>query len=92
MKKLTLGDLPLGGKAQILANQVQGSAGNKMLNLGLVQGSWVEVVRRSPLGDPRVYRVRGALVALRNQQAQEIWISEIQDRGAEHSCSFIKLP
>ncbi len=82
MRKLTLCDLPLGRKARILANQAQGSAGNKMLNLGLVQGSWVEVVRKSPLGDPRAYRVRGALVALRNQQAQAIWIHEVQGKGA----------
>ncbi|MCQ2559637.1 MAG: 50S ribosome-binding GTPase, partial [Clostridia bacterium] len=91
-KKLTLCDLPLGGKAQILLNQAEGAAGNKMLNLGLVQGSWVEVVRKSPLGDPRTYRVRGTLVALRNQQARKIWVKAAQEASETHQIALIGNP
>lgn len=34
----------------------------------------MEIEMKSPLGDPTAYRVRGAVIALRRQQAREIQI------------------
>ncbi len=41
----------------------------RLLDLGFTQGSRVECVMRSPLGDPTAYLVRGALIALRREDA-----------------------
>ncbi|MHC4234619.1 MAG: FeoA family protein [Planctomycetota bacterium] len=35
----------------------------------------MEVVRRSPLGDPTCYRIRGSAVALRSQDAGRILVA-----------------
>jgi ferrous iron transport protein A len=43
-----------------------------MLDLGMVPGTLVEVVRRSPLGDPVAYQIRGAVIALRKDEASYI--------------------
>lgn len=46
----------------------------RLLELGLFPGTPVTAVRRSPLGDPVAYEVRGMVVALRRHQARFIAI------------------
>ena len=48
----------------------------RLLDLGLVPGTLVTAVLRSPSGDPVAYDVRGALIALRREQAALIAITE----------------
>ncbi len=48
----------------------------RLLDLGLVPGTVVKAEFSSPAGDPMAYRVRGALIALRAQQAEMIHIAE----------------
>jgi DtxR family Mn-dependent transcriptional regulator len=52
----------------------------RLLDLGLVPGTRVGAEFASPAGDPVAYRVRGALIALRNQQADMIHL----ESGGEH--------
>lgn len=44
----------------------------RLLDLGFVPGTRVEIELVSPAGDPTAYRVRGTVVALRREQAQLI--------------------
>lgn len=44
----------------------------RLMDLGMVPGTTVEVLRSSPLGDPIVYRFRGTSVALRKQDAATV--------------------
>lgn len=46
----------------------------RLLDLGLVPGTEVLCVLKSPLGDPVAYSVRGALIALRCDDSQDIII------------------
>jgi DtxR family Mn-dependent transcriptional regulator len=46
----------------------------RLLDLGLVPGTKVTAEFASPAGDPMAYRVRGALIALRHQQADMICV------------------
>ena len=41
----------------------------RMLALGLTKGARVEVIRKGPSGDPTVFNIRGAMIALRNEEA-----------------------
>jgi DtxR family Mn-dependent transcriptional regulator len=50
----------------------QGRQRRRLLDLGVVPGTTVHAEFRSATGDPVAYRIRGALIALRRQQAQ--WI------------------
>lgn len=58
-----------------LTSACRGLERTRLLDLGFVPGSKVENVMVSPLGDPTVYRVRGALVALRENQARLIGVT-----------------
>jgi ferrous iron transport protein A len=44
------------------------------LDLGLVPGTRVKTLRVSPLGDPKAYLIRGAVIALRAEEADLIAI------------------
>lgn len=76
---LPLSDLGQGQRArvvQVLPN-LQGHQRRRLLDLGLVPGTVVEVEMGSAFGDPLAYRVRGALIALRRQQAQAILVEPL---------------
>jgi Fe2+ transport system protein FeoA len=50
-----------------------------MLDLGILPGTLIEREMTSPSGDPTAYRIRGALIALRREQAQGIRIEKMDE-------------
>ncbi|HYG35582.1 MAG TPA: FeoA family protein, partial [Clostridia bacterium] len=56
-------------KVKGLSPACRGAERRRLLDLGFVAGTKVEVEMVSPGGDPTAYRVRGTLVALRREQA-----------------------
>jgi len=64
-----------------LSPACRGPERRRLLDLGFVPGTRVEVEMVSPAGDPTAYRVRGTIVALRREQANLIRISS--DEGQE---------
>jgi ferrous iron transport protein A len=49
----------------------------RLEDLGFTVGTTVEVVRRAPLRDPVVYRVRDYEICLRRAQAEHLVVGEI---------------
>ena len=47
----------------------------RLLDLGFVPGTVVEPIRRSPLGDPTAYRIRGTVIALRSEEGNKILVT-----------------
>ncbi len=58
-----------------LAPACRGAERRRLLDLGFVAGTAVEVEMVSPAGDPTAYRVRGTVIALRREQAGLIRIA-----------------
>jgi Fe2+ transport system protein FeoA len=50
-------------------------ARRRLLHIGFAPGAQVTPIRRSPTGDPTAYSVGGAIVALREEQADEITVT-----------------
>jgi ferrous iron transport protein A len=46
----------------------------RLLELGLVAGTPVQLVRFAPLGDPVEIKVRGSYLSLRRHEADAIWV------------------
>lgn len=63
-----------GQVATLAAVNLDGLDRSRLVGLGLVPGSRIECAFPSPMGDPVAYRVRGALIALRRQQAERILV------------------
>lgn len=49
---------------------------NRLFDLGIVPGTKILCVMKSPLGDPVAYFVRGTLIALRNIDSSRITINK----------------
>ena len=54
--------------------EFRGLARRRLLDLGLTPSATVVAELTTPFGDPRAYRVRGTLVALRRHQARHVWV------------------
>lgn len=75
---LTLHDLPVGVAAVVVdVRTADPATTRRLLDLGFVPGTPVEMVRRAPLRDPVVYRVAGYEIALRRAQAECIRIDAL---------------
>jgi DtxR family Mn-dependent transcriptional regulator len=72
----TLADVPRGASARVvrLAAACQGPERRRLLDLGVVPDTIVTPEFSSPGGDPIAYRIRGALIALRRNQARLIQV------------------
>jgi len=55
-----------------ITSRCQGAQRRRLLDLGVVPGTRIVAELDSASGDPIAYRIRGALIALRRQQAE--WI------------------
>ncbi|MCC6905251.1 MAG: ferrous iron transport protein A [Anaerolineae bacterium] len=73
----TLDRLPAGAAAQVTALRMQGAERRRMMDLGILPGTILFAEMASPLGDPTAYLVRGALIALRREQARQIEIEPV---------------
>ena len=46
----------------------------RLMDLGVIRGTTVDMVRRAPLGDPLEVRVRGFMLTLRRSEAEHITV------------------
>lgn len=67
--KTSLAALREGECARVTELLAQTGMRRRLLDLGLIPGTWVECELKSPSGDPAAYRIRGALIALRRRDA-----------------------
>ncbi len=65
------------GEIVQLDDAVQGFTRRRFLDLGLTPGALVYPELGNFFGDPRAYRVRGTLIALRKDQAAQIWVKPV---------------
>lgn len=65
------------GEIVMLDDSVQGFTRRRFLDLGLTPGTTIYPELGNFFGDPRAYRVRGTLIALRKDQAAQIWVKPV---------------
>lgn len=76
---IPLGELAHDQKGEIVAldEACQGFTRRRFLDLGLTPGTLIAPELLNSFGDPRAYRVRGTLIALRRDQAAQIWVRPV---------------
>jgi len=70
----SLKDLRQGQKAKVKSILSTGSIRRRLLDIGLIEGTEVECLLKSPAGDPVAYLIRGAVIALRSEDSSNILI------------------
>ena len=78
---MSLADMRPGQCAVVTAilNEVQ--MRRRLQDLGLIHGTVVECIGKSPMGDPSAYLIRKAVIALRKEDAGQIVVREVKRWG-----------
>lgn len=71
-----LNDLCPGQQATVTRLTVNGEMRRRLLDIGLTPNTCVRCLGRSPLGDPSAFFIRGAVIALRRRDCQNIHIKK----------------
>lgn len=67
-----LAELAPGERGRVAAVQGDPQAVRRLMDLGLIRGTVVEVIRTAPMGDPMEVRLRGFMLTLRRSEAEHI--------------------
>jgi len=70
----TLADLAPGERGRVTAVGGDADAARRLMDLGVIRGTTVEVIRTAPLGDPLEVRLRGFMLTLRRSEAEHITV------------------
>ncbi len=70
----TLAQLAAGEHGVILEIDGDPAIVRRLMELGLVPGTPVELIRRAPLGDPCELRVRGTHLSIRSSEARNVHV------------------
>ena len=77
MNYITLNDISYGEKAKIKKINIEPSMKRRLIDLGLIEDTIVECVGKSPMGDPKAFLIRGAVIALRCEILKNITTEKI---------------
>ena len=73
-KTYSLTNLNIGESAKVLKLKSMGSMRRRLQDIGLIEGTDVTCVLKSPGGDPIAYQIRGAIIALRQEDSSDVLI------------------
>ena len=73
---MRLSELRPGQRAEILECRCDPVLSGRLEDLGLTEGLEVKCLHRAPAGSPAAYEIRGAAIALRTWDAEQILIRE----------------
>ena len=84
-KKMSLTKLSIGKEAKIieLSQHLRKNERMRLMDLGFIPGTLVEANLRSVHGDPTAYKIRGSIIALRQEQTDWIKIEPLPSSTAD---------
>ncbi|MCI9287268.1 MAG: ferrous iron transport protein A [Clostridia bacterium] len=72
MSSIHLTDLPIDTEAKVLNLNCSGMVRRRLLDLGIVKGTLITPILKSPSGDPTAFLIRGSTIAIRKEDASLI--------------------
>lgn len=73
---VSLATLEIGEKATICCLLLTGTMRRRLQDIGLIEGTNVECLLKSPSGNPVAYLIRGAVIALRQEDSSSILVTK----------------
>lgn len=71
----SLSSLPIGREARVITVRGEGAVTRRLLEMGVIPGVTVSVIKKAPFGDPIEVRVRGYSLAMRRTEADAIEVA-----------------
>ena len=82
--KKTVNDLLPGDSGVIKGINVDGKIKQRLMDMGIIEGARVEMIRCAPLGDPVQIKVLDTLLALRRNEASALIIDHVREKHHGH--------
>lgn len=73
---MKLTNLPIGEKAKVVAIKGDSPITKRLMEMGVVPGVSLRLVKSAPFGDPLEIRIRGYSLAMRKSEAQTIEVEQ----------------
>jgi len=74
-----LSELKPGEKGIILRVEGSGATKRRILDMGLVRGTEIKVIRRAPLGDPVEFLLKGYNLSLRKSEGDKVYVRVVEE-------------
>ena len=87
---MTLRELKIGESAKITAVGGEGALRQHFLDMGVIPGAEVTVIKFAPMGDPVELQIHGYELTLRLDDAAQIQIEKISERSNKHEGAKIE--
>lgn len=76
--KKTMNSMAIGEIAEVKELRIEGAMRRRLQDIGLIAGTKIECVQKSPSGDPIAFMIRGAVIAIRNEDSEKVLIKIVQ--------------
>ena len=80
---MTLNDLHIGDAAAVLTVGGEGALRQHFLDMGVIPGAEVKMVKRAPMGDPIEIQIHGYALSLRSADAAQITVRHIKEMSEQ---------
>lgn len=77
IQEIRLTDLREGQQARVTSILASGAMRRRLLDLGVIEGTNIICLQKSPAGDPIAFLIRGAAIALRSEDSSDIIVSMV---------------
>lgn len=74
---IRLTDLTEGQQACVKDILASGAMRRRLLDLGVIEGTNITCIQKSPAGDPTAFYIRGATIALRSEDSGDILVQMV---------------
>lgn len=74
-QNMTLTNLPVGQDARVISINGKDAVSRRLMEMGVIPGVSVQMIKTAPFGDPIEIRVRGYSLAMRKNEADSIEVS-----------------
>jgi ferrous iron transport protein A len=78
MTESALSQINPGKRVKIIQIKGKGSARRRILDMGMIPGAELEVIKRAPLGDPIEFKIKGYNLTLRKNEAEQIIVQPLE--------------
>jgi len=73
----TLNLIPLGKSCIVYDLKTTSAIRRRFLDIGIIKGTLITALNKSPSGDPIAYLIRGAVIAIRSQDSRSILVTSL---------------
>jgi ferrous iron transport protein A len=74
----TLSEISMGESAKVTAVKGDNPVTKRLMEMGIVPGAAVRLIKSAPFGDPLEIRVRGYHLAIRRNEAEQIEVQSVE--------------